>query len=480
MLHKTIPMAVPYAKALAEQGIRVAVPLNSDLGILMQHSVQDNPMATVPVSGFIQGVENAVMVTGQISDYEGYRESLIQELRGPVLQHIRMSQDIRGLAMSLSENVRNFAKNAQDSSATEKFMIVKDRLGDVFCIDQINATFQTKFALAGGIPNVSLVTGVRTRDQILALISSTGNEKMDNAITQMVEQFDDYQWLENIYYAFINTSTGFDTGFDVRYMDAVPVGERASVYLVAALIATNLVDKVPEDAVGNLNTFRGNAATVRDYCFNRAGAAVEEYGALVARNVLVSGTKKINDCVCVCVVEDVYSKWLDNGGRPEILMAVALSNKKIQTVEEIGNQTDALVTVWNNYCAIHRSHESIRAALILRSLYIQSFVESVSMVQPYEEEYRKNNPRHAETCIDGAQKWLEKISVDALNNFDEVALELVGRYRFPYLPAYEILKEINQIRKDSDDIPVREAALVASTKYMVRYLVTQMSISRTQ
>lgn len=480
MLHKTINMAIPYAQELAEKGVQLAIPLNSDLGILMQHSVSDTPSHQTSVQNFVQGVENAVIVTGQVSDYEGYREALVQELRGPVLGHIRMSQEVSNIASALSENVRNYAKNAQDSSVTEKFSVIKDRLGEVFQHDQIQNTLSGKFAISSSYPGASLVTGVRTRDQILGLVSSTGNTNLDAAVQQMVDQFDDYQWLENIYYAFINTSTGFETCFNPRYMDAVTPGERASVFLIAGLIASNMVEKTPEDANGNLKTFRENAASLRDYCFNRAASAVEDYNALVSRNVLFSSMKKVEGCVCVYVINDVYTEWLNNGGRPELVMAAAMANQQIRTVEEFANNISSLTNIWNNFCAVHRSQESIRAAQVLRSLYIQSFVESISNVEVFEKEYRDSNQQHAENAISSAQKWLEQISVDALNNFDMVALELVGRFRFSYLPAYEILKEINLIRTDCDEISVREAALVASTKYVARYLVTQMSISRTK
>lgn len=480
MLFKTLPMAIPFAQDLAEKGIQIAVPTNSDLSILLQHSVSDSPSAKTSVPDFIKAVENATVVGGQLTAYEGYKEALVRELVGPVKSHIRMSQEVGAMVIGMADTVRNFAQKTADSSATEKFRVVKDRLSEAFDNEQIRGSLMGR-NVAAGIPDFSLVTGVRTRDQILGLIASTGNEKLDGSIIQLVEQFDNYQWVENVYYTFINNSSGFETGISPNYMDAVPPGERASTFLVAGLIASRFVENVPDDAIGSLQQFREKAATLRDYAFTRAALAVDDYNAVVSRKVLISAIRNSEEGLSVYVNDTVYGEWLDNGGRPELVMAVALSrNTSATTVDEVTNKAEELTRVWNNYCAIHRSQESTRAAQILRSIYVSTFVAGMSEVQLFEEEYRKNNQHHAETAISEAQKWLETISIECLNDFDDTCLELLGRFRFPYLPAYEILKEINRIRKDSDDIPVREAALIAATKYVTRYQITQMSISRTR
>ena len=480
MLFKTLPMAIPFAQALAEQGIQIAVPTNSDLSVLVTHSVSDSPSSKVSAEDFVRGVENATVVGGQMTDYEGYKEALVRELVGPVKSHIRMSQEVGAMVTNMGDMVRNFAQKTQDSSATEKFRVAKDSLSDVFEMDQIRNALTGNVAV-NRVPDLGLVTGSRSRDEILGLIAATGNEKLDGSVVRMVEQFDNYQWLDNIYYAFICVGGRAMTDISPNYMDAIPAGERAAAYLVVGLICSRFVENVPTDAIGSLQQFREKASTLRDYAFSRAGAAVVDYESTVRRSVLICNIRSQNDTRTVYVNDTVYGEWLDAGGRPELLMAVALTgNSGSTTVAEVTNKLEELTRVWNNYCATHRSLEAVRVSQVLRSIYISTFVESMSDVQVFEEEYRKANPRHAELSISAAQKWLETVSIETLNDFDEVSLELLGRFRFSYLPAYEILKEINRIRKDSEEIPVREAALVAATKYVARYQITQMSISRTK
>jgi hypothetical protein len=480
MLSKTLTLAIPFAKALADSGIHLSVPMSSNIGVLVQHSMPDAGFNAQKPEVFETLVrECTVGVAGTMTDYEGYRESLINELIGPVKTHLRVAREVGTMVTTMAEAARKIASNSQDAGAGDNFMVVKDQLGPVFEHPLMMSSIGNRVGIIAKAPENPLLSGMRTRDELLGLITSTGDVKLNGMIQQMVEGFD-YQWLENIYYAFFARSAGVPTPLNIQFLGGQCPGERASIYLVVSLMANQLLTSTPGDAMGSLASFRSGVADMRDFACFRAAQAIEEYNSQVSRGQLLTGYRRDGDNHLVYVNAVVYADWLENGGRPEIVLSASLSGTAAATVTEINNRASKLTDTWNSYCAVHASNAASRRAVFLRAVYLNCFVESLSQMAEFEKPYREQNIQHAEQAALTAQKWLEGQSVDRLDNFEQVSLELVAKIRFHYLPAYEILRDIDMIRRENSEVPVREAALVAATRYIARYLYTQMTVFRSK
>ena len=480
MLSKTLTLAIPFAKALDEAGVHLSVPMNSAIGVLVQHSTPDMGFNNNQSSTFEVLVRECVTtVGGAITDYEGYRESVINELVGPVKTHLRVAREVGSMVTTLAEAARKMASNGQDVGASDNFVVVKDQLGPVFEHPLVVDTLGSRLGITNKVPDAFLLTDMRSRDELMGLITSTADTKLNGLIQQMVEGYD-YQWLENVYYAFLARNAGVSSPLNIQFLGAQCPGERAAIYLVASLMATQLLVNTPKDAAGTLAGFRGGMADVRDYASSRAAQAIEEYNSQVSRGQLLTGYRRDGDDHLVYVNAVVYADWLQNGGRPEIVLSASLGGMSSGTTIEINNRSAKLLETWNSYCAVHASRAASRRAVFLRAVYTNCFVESLSQIADFEKSYREQNLQHAEQAASAAQKWLEEQSVDRLDNFDQVALELVAKIRFPYLPAYEILRDIDTIRRENSEVPVREAALVAATRYIARFLYTQMTVFRSK
>jgi hypothetical protein len=131
MLHKTIKTAIPYAQELEQARIALGLPNSSHLALMVSNSLFSNPDAEVPVSQFVQTVENVTIVEGGVTEHERASEQLVNELAPLVQNHVAISRQIGALSKDFAETVQKYVNATPSEDPTSNFNIVKDELGDL-------------------------------------------------------------------------------------------------------------------------------------------------------------------------------------------------------------------------------------------------------------------------------------------------------------------------------------------------------------
>lgn len=471
MFSKTLLTAVSYAKQLEAQRIRLAIPGQSPLGVLMSYSAADNPKASDTVECFIDRVSDVTVMRGGSSEHDSVIATLVDELAPLVQSHIRVAREIGQLASELSENVRRYAESVPSTDASGEFNIIKDETPSIFEEPSIIALMDKASSAPIRDINYNFCSGPRDFDTLFGYLI-TGNTKLDEQVKEMIAGFES-GWLEDIWYGFFATNLGISSKYRIA-LNSLPAGERLSVGYVCYCFTNKLLSDIPKDAVGSLSQFESGLADFREQLLIDMRGGLSDYQSQLTNKIIVIGYR--SHLRTVIVNGPVYRDWLESGGSPELVLGSLLSANPVYTAAEFGEKSSDFLRQWNSFCALHNSESDLRRSVFLRSIYLTCFTEALGKIAPFEESFRKAQPAFAEQAISKVETYLTGTGINDLIKTLDVSLELMAGIRFDYTPAKMILKDIDGVIKSTPDVNIREAALVAASNYLSHYLAGQIGI----
>lgn len=474
MFTKTLQSTISYANLLETQGIRLNIPGQSPLSVLMSYSAADNPQVYEPANNFIERIKNVTVMKGGMTEHDNAISTVVEELVPIVTTHIRVAREIGQIATSLADTVQRYVDAAPAVDASGEFNIIKDEIHNLF--DE--SSFVGFLNRPSSIPNKPARTNVcstgRDFETILSFLL-TGNDKTDKCVKDLISTYD-ANWLENIWYGFFASGFSVSSVYGLHNLFQLPPGERAAVSFIGNSIATKLFGNIPKDACGNLSSFESNLADLRDTFLVALQGGYSEYQNQIKSKIIVTIYKN-RDRVAI-VNGSSYRTWLEEGGSPELILGALLTNNPAYSSEEFALRGNEFKRQWGGFCIIHNADSDLRRSNFLRGIYLACFTETMGNIAPFEEAFRKANTSFAEQAILRAEALLISTGLDALSDLSNICLELIAGIRFDYTPAKMILKDIDSVRKANPDVDPREAALVASSNYLALYLVTQMGIGK--
>lgn len=474
MLKNSLKIAVPFGQLLTQKGIQLNVGRSSHLGSLFAAATPDNHHPKIEADEFVKSVECVVSCNEGITEYDSFDLALKDELKPLVLSHIQMARAIGQISKGLVNKVQTFLAEMPVEGALSSFNIVQDDLPSLFDFPSVMGTMESTPKQVGRVRVENLVSGPRDVETIMSYLTS-GKKEQDQAMLDTVE-FYGSAFLVDIWNTLIYPGSG--QGVNGSLLMSKPAGERATFFLLGGLIADRLLNEVPKDGVGSLLNFQGQASNIRDWAMQNAAIAYQEYQANIEAKRVVLSYRPEGKTVVVCA--PVYKDWLTKGGCAEVILGSLLSNQRSYTAGEFANSGDQHLKSWNSYCTFHNSAADSRRATLLRSTWLMAFASDIGDIQGFEEAYRKANPTHAEKCIEQVRQYLDTQGLTTMEEGHAVALHLVAKIRFSYTPAFDFLKDIDQVLAQNPDADPREAALVAAAKYIARYLAGQITVTRTK
>ena len=164
-----------------------------------------------------------------------------------------------------------------------------------------------------------------------------------------------------------------------------------------------------------------------------------------------------------------------------MVLGVLVTNASTYNSSAILADAEKLMKGWNSYVMFTASGENDRFIEALRHSYVNHFTQAMQTLRPEEEEYltskQMNKTDFIRRCVEAAYEKVQTLTQEQLRNVPDVALSLVAGIRFSYSSAYDIINDINQVYIANPDleIDIREAALVASYKYLARFFSAQIT-----
>jgi len=244
------------------------------------------------------------------------------------------------------------------------------------------------------------------------------------------------------------------------------------------LIARKLYDQVDESAKNiNLNVYKNIATQYKDYSGSSIAACLKKIAMFNKTKQLViecqpaKYTAKVNG--------EIYRDWLTKGGSPEIIMGMIVEGDTTSSLTAIESKANIYKSRWNSYCSFYKANESNKQFDYFKEFLANSFKQQMANpTDPTEVEYRTNNPKFYEVINTLLQRQLDNLKPKDLEDSFDLALCLIGKVRFYYTSAYNILSDINEAHKVNSNVDVREAALLAVVNYLADYLADQISLTK--
>lgn len=329
-----------------------------------------------------------------------------------------------------------------------------------------------------GSKNVKLpaVHPALTDDQLLTLMK-TGGQSLDGEIEQFTSTVGIgaiRRVYEDVFYTNIHNREK-----DVRnYFTLGVSGSRALLigFLLGYGLSNNLQEKIDVNGLDSyrewlgdfvqqlglmLNiTFSDIGKVFRD---NRMIVAYPNRGSVAALSCTTDNT--------VLVIGDLYNKWLEDGGMPELLFGAALSDRETDIVALMQNR-DRYMSVWTRQLGMLRSSRISNQLGVARRSLQREIAEAIVGTNDDDLTGSKSD-KHKQLAL-----VLDKLNIGDLENLYSTVREIVCTILFPHTDSLKLLMAIDTIAKQNPGIEVREAALLASIDAVVAWVMSQIIVTK--
>lgn len=495
----------------AVHGLKIAPRLNSAIETLFGYS--DDPFqATVPgstapvVKGIVptpsaslsgsgtadarssRAVEMAMDSRDGQSLHTTALLTLQQELSKPVIQHMAFARtEVAPRVTDLAEKMMAFIASAKPVSPSTEFEVVKLRL-PALVLDESFVAMGLENANADVTEMVPQYAGLsfapmeKPEDYLAAI--QLPNDRLNGLMKDWLATLPEHYLVQAFFYYFSNQSTpdwagGGSTGIYKYFSDNGQVSpyRRLTEALVCYLYARAFLLSPPASERHTLSDVKERLAKLRDSAADIILASIRRIQSQYKNNVLV--VEAIASKKQISVNAELYQEWLEAGGSPEILFGMLVSGRLQFALDQITADKDRYQKAWMEYMQLAEQENTVvfkdRFRVFVKSTALQDLTSG--NVSESEAAYRASNPNY----LDHATKLITQMvdhSPALMKDLYATALMVIGQGRYYYTSAYDILNDIKLAAGPSDEMDVRECALVSLAKYLARYLADQLTVSK--
>lgn len=478
-LTRQINIALPYAQALAEKGLRVVLPANSDFVPLVRSATPTiQCLEGTDQNVFFEGISQVSEIGSGFNEYEEIHGATVDNLKPLVQSHIRIAQAVAQFIVEIRTKTESYIQNIPDGSPLGRFSVIEDPFADVLDDDFVQDLVKHPPVVVRR-PEAILTTTPRTFEQVTLLMSTS-----DNTLNQLVQQAASLfgtndegkarNFLEEVYSGFFCGHATPSRFYNLNDFAMLPSGERAVVALIVYLIADKLRTEVPDDAFGALNEFRFNAEAMANLAHQTLVNAYSEKKYQANNGLVILDTRPGTNSIVVDKCS--YGAFLEAGGRVELVLGSKVANLGLLTNKELSENSERAAKAWREFATAMRITVSNERESFLTAIYKAVWSEFAATKLDFEEAVRSENPALFETLSKEAFDYIDAQEIEALDDTFGMLEHLIAKIRFGYTPAAFFLKEMKADQKANPDSDARSNALAAAIKYVASYLRTMTTI----
>jgi hypothetical protein len=246
--------------------------------------------------------------------------------------------------------------------------------------------------------------------------------------------------------------------------------------LTVYLLARNLFENIPENTGLTLVEYKRTVSEYKDAAAIRLSRAYSTFETQEKAGILVlsyeANSKEIK------VNGGTYSAYIKNGGKNETILGAVVNGPSTvpYNVNVVKDNQQQYLDAWDRYTAFTAAESRNRAIVVFKDICLSVFLSDLTNLTTFEQEFVAANPGHIDKCQEIAREVIDTLTTDHIAVPYDVALSMVCKARFYYTDAEKILSTINSVSKENKEIDVREAALIATTEYLIDYITDQMKV----
>lgn len=426
----------------------------------------------VLLDGILYNTNSADPVTESIP-HDEVQEELVKSLIPTItrqLSHVR--NVVKPIVDNLGSTI-NAELSTRVDSALLSANIVEVSTPIVFTVPALVAEIE-KYASVTYNPDLicKFVLPMMTEEALRQLII-TNKPEVDAAVENWLAT-EGNGWLEKLYTDFFTSNTSIRSIGNLhsflRYQGTVYGRNLPNIDICRVtglfLLANALYDNPPEGVDVKLMDYNTYISDLRDSLGALLNNERDEYYRSVVdeRNMIICVEGNTTQ-----VRGDLYNEYLAQGGDVDVIYGNGLREKPYIKVDELRENADALRSDWHRHVAICRQTEERNVEVVTRRLFQSAIIDIIASLEG-------EDKSKAEVISRIWSQELEAMSNKEMNNVFDVATRLICRALFPHTDAEILINLINEVSEKNPDISPRDAVLVATINYIVKWGRKQITV----
>lgn len=422
------------------------------------------PEAVVGSSLGATSIKNGVS-TYVRSHHDVIMDNYIDDIKNLISNHISFARNVVNKEVSkLSEAISTSLTSYKFKEPEDFFEIFYFKLDPIFSSYLVTSEVIGFTNAASGLNTINLNSVMNEVNFIDYLC--IGDEEEDQVIRNWASSLGE-ELIKN-YICIVNDSTRLD------------IDEMLNYNLANYLFYRNLTARTDLNVGLNLANLRLSASKNRDYFAFACKNAIALYDNYLKQDKLLLNKTKINfsymssSDIKLKIFEENFVKFSEQGGSLEVLFGYVSSNSSIDvTTKYLLDNKDKLYNNWTSVRNMYAMYLSNKKIDTYKDIITDCFRLSMVELTDAEKEIYINKDMVL-SVQNAGYKYISELKLENIDKIEDIALELVAKYRFGFSNSYEILSEMKAIMIKDSNIEPMEAALLSSIKLVTRYLLDQV------
>lgn len=308
----------------------------------------------------------------------------------------------------------------------------------------------------------------------LALIE-TGISRFNSELGEFVATLPENYVTELYNRVFVATDADFNSSL-LSYLNHLYV--EPNQILLIHLMALKLMETVPEGIRAGLNEYKEYIADIVAQSGRAMVRTLERRESGVSRKVLINDWTQYRDDdigitpIAIRVNGDMYGKFLEAGGSPEVLFGAFLTDRNY-SYDLLLERKDQYIKVWESQERVMSTNLRLQKA----NHYLTGLVRAVEKaIAELPEDLLVTERSIYHTALHAYVK-------DMPNNWYEDCLfttcrKVICNVMFPHTDALEILTMIDTAGRENPTLDIREVGLLAMIEYIPNWVATLITADK--
>lgn len=469
--YNSLTAAVSLAQVLDNKGLAIRAIDGTPLASLVRAGYLPNPdVGTLEMS-----IEERIMFGAQAKNAAGVVEhdmvmdEVLEVLKKTVAWNLDVARNqVNPSVKAACEFVQQYVddaltlKNTAISVRADKYAEIWDSHYLTGLVERYNETPVKDVKLSITVP---MADGIATPLALVETGVARFNTELENFIATLPDGY-----VQEIYNKiFVNRDESYNPSL-LAHLNHLYV--EPTQILVIFLLASRLCEITPEGVQAGLNEYKEYVIDIMSQAARAVCRTLERRESNAKRKVLVSDWSRFReDDIGINPVEirvnaDVYDKWLEAGGSPEVLFGAFVSDRN--------SNYDILLERKDRYIKVWESQERVMATN-LRLQKANHF--QTGLVRAIEKEIQDMPDDLLVTERKVYVTELHKYIRNMPNNWYEDDLFITVRkvicsVIFPHTNAYDILTTMDSVAKEHPELEMREVGLLALMEFIPTWVAT--------
>ena len=476
IVSNAVEASLPLAEKYADSGLQLIAKPNTPLELLNgQVKFNEEMIGTdeINVTFLSTHIEQTTSGTTEGSNivpsmHDVYLGNITDEISKYVLAHLSFAKsDVKPKVIEYAENLNRMLANIPDITAESS---INMSIYDIPAILQ-DESFIDMFKHTDGrtsIPPEKFMNfAPRGHDEIVSLMM-TGNNSYDKDILPWATNLDPEELCSVWESVFTNTG---NTEGGILTLD-----KDINKSLIIFLIANTLESKVENTSVSySLDQYTKYIQQLKDMAATMLWASLKTLALYMKNDTVVLNVNQYTKSVTL--LKPTYDKWLMDGGSPEIILGLIISEgipaTKGSAILALADKYSAKWETYRAYFNVTSGQTRVNNFKNAMSMCFDSVLISATEAVS---EYTAINTNYIDQAKKLFSEYLDNISYKNMANINDIALDVVGKCVFFYTDSYSILKNIDEAHAINPNIDVREAATMATIAYVADYVLDQIKL----